>query len=461
MKQKLLFLITFLSCSILIGQPNNQKKLDSLMRAANETGVFNGNIIVSKEGKIIYLSQLGYTDYTKSKKLCYQSSMPIGSISKEFSSVAILLLKEKGKLKLEDKISDYLTYLPEWANEIQIQHLLQYTSGLPRISKNTDAEYISELKKIKKLEFTPGKGYIYSNANIFLQQEIIKKIISLSYPDFLKQYLFKPYDIAGGSIPKDSTLSLNMAGSFDNDYKETTFIHGGGEMYFTNSDLFYWVKGLHDGKLINQNSLNILSQSFDTNAESSLGNVVIKKGKIQEHSHQGSGNNYESFILYRNEDDIIISMITNNQNFKLPEIAKSILNILDNKPFTVPKKSIYLNIIGKLFDNYDSGITFYNHIKSKEKDKYDFSNETSDLVNTGKYLMRRDKYDDAIKIFTLSATTIDLSNLNKNSNTYTLIGECYLKNKNKEMAKVFYKKALELDSTNKIAEDMLVEISNK
>ncbi len=461
MKQKLLFLFAFLSCSILIGQPNKQRNLDSLMRSANKTGIFNGNIIVAKEGKIIYVSQLGYTDYTKSKKLCYESSMPIGSISKEFNGVAILLLKEKGKIKLEDKVSYYLTYLPEWANEIQIQHLLQYTSGLPKISKNTEAEYISELNKIKKLEFTPGKGYNYSNANIFLQQEIIKKITSLSYPDFIKENLFEPLDIEGGAIPKDSILPLNMAGSFDNDYKETTFIHGGGEMYFTISDLFYWVKGLHDGKLINQNSLHILSQKFDINSESNLGNVVIKKGKVLEHSHQGSGNNYESFIFYRNKDDLTITMITNNQNFKLPEIAESIINILDNKPFSVPKKSIYLDIRGKLLDNYDSGIAFYNHIKSKEKDKYDFSNEVSDLVNTGKYLMRRDKYDDAIKIFTISTTTIDLSNLNRNSNTYTLIGECYLKNKNKKMATVFYKKALEIDSTNKLAQEMLKEIVNK
>ncbi|KIA97356.1 hypothetical protein OA88_21445 [Flavobacterium sp. JRM] len=446
---------------MIIGQPNKQRNLDSLMRSANETGIFNGNIIVAKEGKIIYVSQLGHTDYTKSKRLCYESSMPIGSISKEFSGVIILLLKEKGKLKLEDKVSDYLTYLPEWANEIQIQHLLQYTSGLPRISKITDTEYISELNKIKKLEFTPGKGYNYSNANIFLQQEIIKKITSLSYPDFIKENLFEPLDIEGGEIPKDSILSLNMAGSFDNDYKETTFIHGGGEMYFTISDLFYWVKGLHDGKLINQNSLHIVSQKFDINSESSLGNVVIKKGNLLEHSHQGSGNNYESFAFYRNKEDVIITMIANNQNFKLPEIAESIINILDNKPFSVPKKSIYLDIRGKLLDNYDSGIAFYNHIKSKEKDKYDFSNEVSDLVNTGKYLMRRDKYDDAIKIFTISATTIDLSNLNRNSNTYTLMGECYLKSKNKKMATVFYKKALEVDSTNKLAQEMLKEIVNK
>lgn len=190
MNKNIIFLIVIFNGFISIGQSNNFKRLDSLMQASNEIGVFNGNIIVSKKGKIIYQAEIGFSDYKKNKRLNRKSTMPIGSITKEFNSVGILLLKEKGKLKLDDKISDYLSYLPKWANDIQINHLLQYSSGLPRIFKNFDSEYLAELNKVEKLEFEPGTGYIYSNANIFLQQEIIKKITNLSYDDFEKKYLF-------------------------------------------------------------------------------------------------------------------------------------------------------------------------------------------------------------------------------------------------------------------------------
>lgn len=457
MNKNIIFFVAIFNCFISSGQSNNFKRLDSLMKATNEIGVFNGNVIVSQNGKIIYQSEIGFSDYTKNKRLSRESTMPIGSITKEFNSIGILLLKEKEKLKLEDKVSDYLSYLPKWANKIQIKHLLQYSSGLPRIFKNSDSEYLAELNKVEKLDFEPGTGYIYSNANVFLQQEIIKKITNLSYDDFQKKYLFSILKMNGGKIPKDSILTSNMSGSFDNDYKETTFIHGGGEMYFSIDDLYNWVKGLHNEKLINKNSLNILAQSFDKNSESSLGNVIIENNKITEHFHQGSGNNYESNIVYKSENNLIVILITNNQNFKLGAISQSIINILENKPYNVPKKSIYLDIRGKLLDNFKNGISFYEQIKSTQKDKYDFTNELGDLINTGKYLMRRNRFEDAIKIFNLG-TISDLKNLNAISNAYTFIGECYFKTENKEMAIIYYKKAFELDTNNKNAEAMLKQI---
>jgi len=457
--KKIIFTISILNFLISFGQSKKTQNLDLLMKSANEIGIFNGNIIVSENGKIIYQNELGYTDYTKSKKLNRESTMPIGSITKEFNSTGILFLVERGKLNLEDKVSDYLTYLPNWATKIQIKHLLQYTSGLPRIFKNTDSEYLAELNKVK-LEFEPGTGYIYSNANIFLQQEIIKKITKISYEDFLKNMLFKKLKISGGKIPKDSILTSDMAGSFDNDFKETTFIHGGGEMYFSVTDLYNWVNNLHNKKIVNKNSLTILTKSFDKNSESSLGNITSENNEITEHSHQGSGNNYESNIFYESKNRTIIVLVTNNQNFKLGSITESILNILADKPFTFPKKSIYLDIRGKLLDNFQNGISFYEQIKSTQKEKYDFSNEVSDLINTGKYLMRRNRFEDAIKIFELS-TKVDLKNENGISIAYSFIGECYDKMQKSDLAIINLKKALEFDTKNKNAEEMLKRIENK
>ena len=458
--KKILFTVILLNYLISSGQSKKNQDLDFLLKSANGIGLFNGNIIVSQNGKIIYQNQFGFTDYTKSKKLSWESTMPIGSITKEFNSTGILFLAEKGKLNLEDKVSDYLTYLPSWSTKIQIKHLLAYTSGLPRIVKNTDSEYLSALHTIEKLEFEPGTGFIYSNANVFLQQEIIKKITNLSYDDFLKKMLFKDLKISGGIIPENAILTPNMAGSFDNDFKETTFIHGGGEMYFSITDLYNWVKNLHDKKIVSVNSLNILAKSFDKNAESSLGNTIIESNEIVQHSHQGSGNNYESYIYYGSKNKTIIVLLTNNQNFKLDAITESILNILTGKPFTVPKKSIYLDIRGKLLDNFQNGISFYEQIKLNQQEKYDFSNEFSDLISTGKYLMRRNRFEDAVKIFELS-TTIDAKNPTGISSSYSFIGECYDKMKKADLAISNLKTALQFDPNNKNAEEMLKRIENK
>ena len=276
----------------------------------------------------------------------------------------------------------------------------------------------------------------------------------------MKNKFFKKLKISGGKIPKDSILTENMVGSFDNDFKETTFIHGGGEMYFSIIDLHSWVKNLHNKKIVNKNSLNILAKNFDKNSESSLGNTNIENNEIVQHSHQGSGNNYESNIYYESKNKTIIVLITNNQNFKLGSITESILNILAEKPFIIPKKSIYLDIRGKLFDNFQNGILFYEQIKSNQKEKYDFSNELADLISTGKYLMRRNRFEDAIKIFKISAT-VDLKNTIGISSSYTFIGECYDKMKKVDLAILNLKKALEFDIENKNAKEMLKRIENK
>ena len=460
MKQTILTLFAILVFSVSFGQSKKEKYLDSLMKSANKIGIFNGNIIIAEKGKIIYQNELGFTDFTKSKKLTQESKMPIGSITKEFNSAGILFLAEKRKLNLEDKVADYLPSLSNWTTKIKIKHLLQYTSGLPRIFKNTDSEYLAELNKVKSLEFEPGTGYIYSNANIFLQKEIIEKVANLSYEDFLKKKFFKRLKIKGGKIPKDSILTENMAGSFDNDFKETTFIHGGGEMYFSINDLYKWVYNLHKKEIVNNSSLNIIAKSFDKNSESSLGYANVENNEIIEHSHQGSGNNYESNIYYQSKNKRIVVLMTNNQNFKLGEITDAIIKILDDQPFTIPKKSIYLDIRGKLLDNFQNGISFYEQIKSTQKEKYDFANEVSDLINTGKYLMRRNLFENAIRILEI-ATVADTKNIIGISNAFSLIGECYDKIKKPDLAIINLKKALEFDQKNKNAEEMLKRIEKK
>lgn len=456
--KKLVGILLVLNFSISFGQ-SKMENIALLMKTANEIGIFNGNIIISENNKIIYQEEFGFSDFTKSKKLTRDSTMPIGSITKEFSSTGILLLAEKGKLNLEDKISDYLPYLPDWAKKIQIKHLLQYTSGLPALFKNTDSDYLEALNKVEKLEFEPGTGYIYSNANIFLQQEIIKKVSNLSFDLFLRNILFSPLKIKGGTIPANSLLAKDMAGSFDNDYKETTFIHGGGEMYFSINDLYNWVNGLHNKKIVSENSLNILARSFDKNSESSLGNTIIKNNRIVEHSHQGSGNNYESYIFHLAQKNTTIVLMTNNQNFKLSAISESLINILSDRPFTVPKKSIYLDIRGKLLDNFENGMAFYKKIKDTQSSTYELSDEADDLISTGKYLMRRNRFEDAVKILEIS-TTIDLKKREEISEAYLLMGECYDKMKMNDFAILNLKKALEFDSDNNNAEEMLKRITS-
>lgn len=452
-----LLLIIALAAGNLQAQNDKIKQIDSLMNAAHQIGTFNGNVLIAEKGKIIYQVAIGYADGSKTKMLTPGLRFDIGSISKEFNGTVIMMLREQSKLKLDDTVSKYLPDLPKWAEKIQIKNLIQYTSGLPNTGANSDAALESELLKLEKLEFEPGTAFIYSYNNVYLQRRIIEKITGASYKEYVESKIFKPCKMTN-AVVDDPIDDPQSAKAFDNNFvesKNTQLISGG--VILTAEDLYKWTNCLHSGSIINQASLKELSESFADN-ESSLGSAKYENEKLVTHQHQGSNFNFEAFMFTDLANDLTIIELTNNQNFKVHALRDAIVAILNDKPYQVPKKSIYLDIREKILSNFEDGIAFYNQLKETQADKYDLASEFYDLISTGKYLQRRERYDDAIRIFQLAA----LFDLKKSDFSYCLelIADSYLKKGSKQMAITYYKKALEKDSANKNAKGRLDEIGS-
>ncbi|MVM34105.1 serine hydrolase [Spirosoma sp. HMF4905] len=159
-----------------VAQHQQNNRIDSLMHAAHQLGVFNGNVLVVHQGTIQYRNSLGYADGSRTKKLTIDKLFDIGSISKEFNGVSLLLLQQQGKLSLNNRLSQYLKDLPTWADSIQLRHLINYTSGLPISAATSDQQIHDELKSLKTLAFRPGKAYAYSYSNVYLQRQVIEAI---------------------------------------------------------------------------------------------------------------------------------------------------------------------------------------------------------------------------------------------------------------------------------------------
>ncbi|GAA4317211.1 hypothetical protein GCM10023149_14660 [Mucilaginibacter gynuensis] len=148
------------------------------MQLAHTRGIFNGNVLVSRNGKVIYEKSLGYADGSKANVLTSAYKFDIGSVSKEFNGAAILLLKQRGKLSLDDPISKFLPELPAWASTVKVKHLITYTSGIPGFeptSAESDSLVWANLKGLKTLKFEPGTAYIYNHYNVYLQMRIVEK----------------------------------------------------------------------------------------------------------------------------------------------------------------------------------------------------------------------------------------------------------------------------------------------
>ena len=475
MKSK--FLLLVIVTTILIGCKNNrntktsdlmesnkehlikQTLIDSLMIVSYNRGVFNGNILVAKNKKIIYQNEFGYSDASKSKMLNRNSIFNIGSIGKEFNAVALMILRERGLLTLDDNISKFELQLPEWSTKVTIRNLLKYTSGLPKINWNrvkNDEDIYEDLRTIEHLNFEPGSDYLYSNNNVFLQRRIVEKLSGMSFNDFIQKNILIPCNMSDAVL--DATPNNpRLVSAFNNDMvnDRPMDIEFSGWVYPTANDMYNWISSLHSGKIISKESLILLFDSYSKNSESALGKGIFENKELLLHEHHGSSFNYESFVHYNVNEDLSIILMTNNKNHKLREITESIENILNGRPFSIPQKSIYLTIREKCYKNINEGIELYRKLKKNDPGTYNFSNEY-ELNQLGYQLIEKNKIGDAIKIFKLN-----ISEFPNSANTYDSMGEAYYLNGNNDLALVNYKKSLELNPNNSNAIEMIKKIQKK
>lgn len=193
-----LFIILLLLSNSASAQSNSNARIDSLMKQYSQDGTFNGNVLVTKNNKVIYNQSFGFTDETKNEKLTADHRFNLGSITKEFSAVALMQLKEQGKLNLTDKVSKFLPELGRWANEVSISHLLNFTSGIPNVNwkkVKTDEDLFNGLMQVDSLNFKPGTEYYYNNNNIFLRQFIVNRITGLPFKVYAEKSIFRPCEM--------------------------------------------------------------------------------------------------------------------------------------------------------------------------------------------------------------------------------------------------------------------------
>lgn len=438
-------------------QSDMEKQIDSLIKWSNKIGIFNGAVLISKNDTILYNESIGFADASKTILLNPNSKFHIGSITKEFSAVALVKLQEQGKLNLDDKVSKFIPELPNWSNDITIKNLLQYTSGLPNVNWKkikSDQDLFNGLKEIKTLDFIPGSDYDYNMNNVFLRQFIIERITGISFKLYVEELLFKPSKMSS-SVMSPFINQENFATGYNNDLiNDSKELPLTGGTYLTAVDLLKWEKSLHANKLITKKSLYQIGQNFDiTDAQSGLGQVRFKGNNLEFHMHDGRAGHFEAILLSDRKEKITIILLGNNHNGKIKEIAQTIRAILKNESYQLPKKSFFINYEKQL--NNLNGTEIINLYKSIISDQYNlYDLDSVDALNeVGQFLLDHNRLQDAIKIF-----NINMEKFPSSSILYTGLGDAYFEQGNLDLALFNYKKALDLDPKNNTSKKMIVKL---
>jgi len=440
----IIFVIFLLSINNSANAQSKIQFLDSLFQVANREGIFNGNVLVAENGTILYKSEIGYADASKTKNLTSGSRFNIGSISKAFSAVVIMKLKEQGKLNFNDKVSTFIENLPEWSNQITIRHLLEYSSGMPNVDYQnifSDEDAWQALKKLPHLEFEPGTHHIYSNYNIFLRERIIEKISGQPYSGFLTSTILAPCGMKNVILDPPPTAPA-LARAFDNKFIADDFPTSmSGAMYATINDLYQWTKCLQNYEIISKSSFLELAAGNKT-----VGMVRTVDNDWTVYYHHGSSYNFESSVYVNSQDEFTVVLMTNNKNFNVGDLTNASDAILREEHFEVPKKSFYMALRTEIYYNgVESGKELYEYIIGNQQEHYDLSNIERDLYKTGQYLIGKNKISYAVNTLEFAVSVFPDS-----WNTHLILGNAYQLMGKTGLAFNSYTKALELNPENKV-----------
>ncbi len=158
---------------------------------------FNGAIFIARDGNILMNRGYGYADRSRMIQVTPHTKFRIGSNTKQFTAMAILMLQHRGRLNVQDKLCKYVSDCPEAWKDITIHQLLTHTSGIPDYIStffwgDTTKEEVILAMKNKPLDFKPGEKYSYSNTGYMLLGEVIEQASGMSYGEFLHENILAP-----------------------------------------------------------------------------------------------------------------------------------------------------------------------------------------------------------------------------------------------------------------------------
>ena len=355
---------SFLLCIKLTSAQSIQSQIDSIFNKSYPANSPGAIVLIAKDDTVIYRKSFGMANLELNVPMKPENVLHLASITKQFTSVSILLLMEQGKLNLQDPLSKYIADYPR-GNEITLHHLLNHTSGIKSFTNLADfrnktrndmtpEEIISSFKKLP-LEFEPGERYEYSNSEYVLLGYIIEKISGMSYENFIQQYIFDRlgmknsyYGSSDRIIPdRANGYQLNDSSYQNAEYISMTIPYAAGSLMSTVDDMFLWSKAIHHNTLISEKSKQIAFTNYTLkngkHSNYGYGWAINELAGTTSIEHTGGINGFTTSGIYLPGSNIYSIVLTNLDDGSGPEAGNlRAVSIILGKPI-VDKASVTLS----------------------------------------------------------------------------------------------------------------------
>lgn len=312
--------------------------MDQVIKSyADEAKTFMGTVLVARDGQVLVSRAYGFANLEWRIPNTPATKFRLGSITKQFTAASILLLEERGKLRIDDPVKKHLADAPAAWDQITIFHLLTHTSGIPsftgfpeyRTAKlvSTPIEKIVETFRDKPLEFPPGEKWNYSNSGYLLLSYLVEKIGGQTYEQFVRENIFTPLEMKDSGYDSNRTIIPQRAaghspspnGPVNAEFIHMSIPHGAGALYSTTEDLLRWTQGVFGGKLLSPASLGKMKTPFKNDYAFGL-QVRTTNGRTVI-DHGGGIEGFNTMLVYYPDSKLTIAVLANLNGNAPGEIA--------------------------------------------------------------------------------------------------------------------------------------------
>ena len=355
---RLRFALAFVLVAVSFAQEKPQSdpvvRMEQIIQSYVADQRFMGSVLVARDGKTLLDKGYGFANLEWQVPDTPATKFRLGSITKQFTAASILLLEERGKLKIDDPVKKYISDAPAAWDKVTIFYLLTHTSGIPSFTSFPDypkrqleamtPQQLVEWFRDKPLEFEPGTKWNYSNSGYVLLGYLIEKISGQSYADFVQQNIFTPLGMKDSGYDSNSAVIDRRAAGYapgKNGPENAGFVNmtvplSAGGLYSTTEDLLRWEQGLFGGKLLSPASLAKMTTPFKQDYAFGLGVSTDNGHKVI--AHNGGIQGFNTSLAYYPDDKLVIAVLGNLNGNAPDAIASALGKVLHGETVVLPSE---------------------------------------------------------------------------------------------------------------------------
>jgi CubicO group peptidase (beta-lactamase class C family) len=354
LKKTSLIVILLIAISSISYAQNLAEKFDKMLSEQYLPDDPGATALVAIDGKIIYHKAFGMANLELDVPMKTDMVFEIGSITKQFTAVSILMLMEQGKLSLDDDITKFIEDYPTHGKHISIHHLLTHTSGIKSYTsmdswasiwrKDMQPNELIDFFKNEPMDFNPGEEWRYNNSAYIILGYIIEKTSGKTYEQFLEEDIFAPLGMNSSSYGCQFEIIKNRAYGYQKtdkyinaEYLSLTQPYAAGSIMSTVNDLFIWNRAIRSNKLVKKETIELAFTNYKLNngEKTNYGygwelNEINGNPTIE---HAGGIFGFVTNSIYLPDEDVFVAIFSNCDCNDPGNVSTRMAALAINKPY--------------------------------------------------------------------------------------------------------------------------------